>query len=331
MTAGTRDETEANRRTDKDPRGRETMRPSEIPWLGLKDVFWRVIAATSRDRVFLIGAGVSFYLLLALFPTLGALVSLYGFFADPSGIASSLSTFSEILPPGAYELVVDQLESLAEQKSSSLSFGFFTGLGIALWSSHNGVMALFDAMNIAYNEREKRGLVHINLLALAFTLGMLFIMIALLTALAVLPAVLSFLWLDGWIETIVLILRWPLVLLLVGFAGSCLYRFGPSREPAKLRWLTWGACLATGAWFLAALGFSFYLQHFANYSVTYGAFGSVAGFMIWLWLSAIIFIVGAEINAELEHQTMYDTTTGPQEPMGQRGAYVADTLGEATD
>lgn len=315
----------------QDRRGRNSDSPGDIPALGLRDVLWRVIAAARRDRVSLIAAGVSYYLLLALFPALGGLVSLYGFIADPSVIGTNLAAVAGILPPGAFELISDQLTALTEQNLSSLSIGFLTGLAIALWSTHNGIMALFDAMNIAYNEAEKRSLLHLNLLIFAFTIGILAVVTLLLVTLAILPAILAFLWLDTWMETLVLVLRWPLVLLLVGFAASCLYRFGPSREPAKLRWLSWGAILATGAWFLAALGFSFYLQNFANYSATYGAFGAVAGFMVWLWLSAIIFIMGAEINAELEHQTIRDTTTGTAQPMGSRGAYVADTLGEAID
>lgn len=298
---------------------------------GWRDVFWRVVEAAVRDRVSLIAAGVSYYLLLALFPSLAALVSLYGFFADPTVIATRLSSIAPILPPGSFDLIVAQLEALTGQNRSSLSIGFVSGLAIALWSAHNGVMALFDAMNVAYNEAEKRSLIRLNLLALAFTLGILAVVIVLLTSMAVLPAIFAFIRLDSWVETIFLVTRWPLVLALVCFAVSCLYRFGPSREPAKLRWLSWGAVIGTAAWFAASIGFSFYLQHFANYSATYGALGALIGFMVWTWLSAIIFIVGAEMNAELEHQTLKDTTTGTPQPMGARGAYVADTLGRAVD
>lgn len=317
--------------SDDEARGRDAEAPGDIPALGLKDVFWRVIAATSRDRISLIAAGVSFYMLLALFPILGALVSLYGFFADPLVIGTHLRAIGGLLPPGAFDLIYAQLEALTKQNTSSLSIGFVTGLGIALWGSHNGIMALFDAMNIAYNEEEKRGLVKLNLLALAFTIGILAVLIVTLAAMALVPVIMSFFWLDTWTEIFVLVVRWPVVLLLVGLAASCLYRFGPSREPAKLRWLTWGAGLSTGAWFLASLGFSFYLQHFGNYSATYGALGALAGFMVWLWLSAIIFLVGAELNAELEHQTERDTTTGAPRPMGSRGAYMADTVGKAVE
>ncbi|MBO3758218.1 YihY/virulence factor BrkB family protein [Ciceribacter sp. L1K22] len=317
--------------TSEKDRGRDSTAPSEIPVRGLRDVFWRVVEQADRDRIALVSAGVSYYLLLALFPSLTALVSLYGFFADPSTISGHIESLRRILPPGSSEMIQEQLAALTRQGSPSLGVGFATGLAIGIWSARNGIMALFDAMNVAYNEREKRGLLELNLLVFAFTLG-LFVLLGVITAgLAALPAVFAFVIPDSWLEPVLMILRWPILVLLVGFSISCLYRYGPSREPAKLRWLSWGAVISTAAWLLASLAFSYYLQNFGNYSATYGALGSVAGFMVWSWMCALIFILGAEINGELEHQTCHDTTTGEPRPMGERGAFVADTVGRAAD
>jgi len=314
-----------------DARGREAIVPEQIPSRGLKDVFWRVVHEISDDRVTLIAAGVTFYILLALFPALAALVSFYGFFAEPAHIAEQLGKLSYLLPPGAFEMISDQLTALAERRTSSLSLTFIIGLAIALWSSHSGTMALFDAMNIAYEEREKRGIVRLNLIALVFTVCGIGGAIVLIGLVAVLPLVLTFLWLDAWSETLALVLRWPVLLVVVVTAISAIYRFGPSREPARLRWITWGAAFSTTAWLTMSMGFSLYLTNFADYNITYGALGALIGFLIWTWLSVAILIMGAELNAELEHQTTVDTTTGRPEPMGSRGAYVADTIGEAAE
>lgn len=297
----------------------------------MRDVFWRVVADISEDRVTLIAAGVTYYLVLALFPALAALVSLYGFVADPANIGTHLGVIAGIFPPGAFDLILDQLKSLTAQKTSSLGVAFIAGLAIALWSSHNGTLALFDAMNIAYEEREKRSLIRLNVIAFIFTLGALFAAVILIGAVAILPAALSFLWLDQWVETLALAFRWPILLLITAGAMTIVYRFGPSREPAKIRWLTWGACLSTAAWFIMSIAFSYYLDHFANYNATYGTLGALIGALVWTWLSVVILIVGAELNAELEHQTARDTTTGSPRPMGARGAYVADTIGREID
>jgi membrane protein len=315
----------------QDPHGRQADVPEAIPAKGLRDVFWRVIREVSKDRVTLIAAGATFYLLLAIFPALAALVSLYGLVADPITVSDHLRELASILPPGAFDLLADQINALVERRSSTLGITFFIGLAIALWSTHSGTLAIFEAMNVAYAENEKRGIVRLNLIALIFTLCAMLSATAIVGLIAVMPVVLSYLWLDHFKEQMMLLLRWPFLLLLAFLAVSAVYRFGPSREPAKLRWITWGAAMTTIAWLVMSLGFSFYLNHFANYNATYGTLGALIGFLIWTWLSVAILIVGAELNAELEHQTAKDTTTGPPRPMGTRGAYVADTLGETAN
>ena len=311
-----------------DDHGRSASVPEAIPLSGLRDVFWRVFHEVLADRVTLIAAGVTFYLLLALFPALAALVSLYGLVADPVTISEHLRELAILLPPGAFDLLADQIKALVEKRDSTLGITFFVGLAIALWSTHSGTLSIFDAMNIAYEEREKRSLVRLNLIGLCFTLCAMVFAVLMVALVGVMPVVLSYLWLDQFKEDIALLLRWPLLLFIVAAAVTLIYRFGPSREPARVRWMTWGAGLTTFAWAIMSIGFSFYLDHFANYNATYGTLGALIGFLIWIWLSVVILIVGAELNAELEHQTAKDTTTGPPLPMGARGAYVADTLGE---
>lgn len=314
-----------------DQRGRNANAPGDIPPRGLRDVFWRVISEISGDRVTLIAAGVTYYMLLSLFPALGALVSLYGFVADPTMIAEHIGFLADVFPTGSLDIILGQLKALTDQKTSTLSMGFVTGLLVALWSANNSMTAIFDAMNIAYGEIEKRSFLRLMLLSFAFTIGAIFVAIALIVAIGVLPAILSYLWLDQWVETLSRVARWPFLLAIMGAGVELIYRYGPSREPAKLRWLSWGAVFSTLMWLAASLGFSYYIDNFASYNATYGTLGVLIGFMVWIWITVIILIVGAELNAELEHQTMRDSTTGASMPLGKRGAYVADTIGKPVD
>jgi membrane protein len=309
-------------------RGRTAEAPTQIPVRGLKDVFWRVFASITEDRVMLVAAGVTYYLLLALFPALSAMVSLYGLFSDPGAIVERIGFLRTVMPGDVLSIFTGQLQAISTEGGATLSFGLLFGLGLALWSANNGMKALFEAMNVAYGEEEKRSFVRLNLISLAFTLAALVIVIVMIVAMGIVPAVMKFLWLDRWAEMIINIARWPIMLLFVAAGIVALYRFGPSREPAKLRWLTWGAATATLCWFAASVAVSFYLANVADYNATYGTLGALIGFMVWTWVSTIIVIVGAEINAELEHQTARDSTTGIPQEMGARGAYMADTLGK---
>lgn len=309
-------------------RGRYADAPSEIPRAGWKDIAWRVWGELWRDRVTLVAAGVTFYMLLALFPALAAFVSIYGFVADPKTIADHIAFLGGLLPSEGLDLIREQLDALMQQKTESLGLGFVLGLAIALWSANNSVKALFEAMNVAYEEEEKRSILRLHLVSFSFTLGAILIGVMFLLSVGVVPAALALLHLDSWTEWLVSLGRWPVLLVAVGIAISLIYRYGPSRNEAKLRWITWGSALATLVRIAASVGFSFYLENFANYNATYGALGAVVGLMMWSWLSVVILIVGAEINAEIEHQTARDSTMGERRSMGERGAVVADTLGE---
>ncbi|MCC8931816.1 YihY/virulence factor BrkB family protein [Rhizobium sp. 'Codium 1'] len=310
-----------------DERGRHAQSPETIPLRGLWDVSLRLMARLTSDRVMLAAAGVSFYMMLSLFPGLAALVSLYGLIADPTTIAGRLDFLSELLPADGVAMILDQLQSLADENDSTLSIGFLAGLGVSLFSARNGMVALFEAMNIAYKETEKRGFIHTTFLAIAFTLGAMAILAVIVTVLAILPMIISVVLISERAEMLVGLIRWPILMSVVWLGTVMVYRYGPSRENAKLRWLAWGTLLSSLAWLVMSIGFSFYLENFADFNATYGTLGTFIGLMFWTWLSVVILVVGAMMNAELEHQTAEDTTTGPTQPMGLRGAHVADTLG----
>ncbi|MGO7201269.1 YihY/virulence factor BrkB family protein, partial [Rhizobium ruizarguesonis] len=214
-----------------DDHGRSASVPEAIPLSGLRDVFWRVFHEVLADRVTLIAAGVTFYLLLALFPAMAALVSLYGLVADPATISEHLRELAGLMPSGAFDLLANQIEELVGRRDATLGITFFLGLGIALWSTHSGTLAIFDAMNVAYEEEEKRGLVRLNLIGLCFTFCAVLLTVVMVALVGIMPVVLSYLWLDQFKEHMALLMRWPLLLLVVAVAVTSVYRFGPSREP----------------------------------------------------------------------------------------------------
>ncbi len=293
------------------------------------DVGWRVYNRIQNDRLLAVAGGVVFYMLLALFPALAALVSLYGLFTDPAAIATQLSLLEDVIPPGAIDIIGEQVTQLAQTSSPALSIGFLFGLGLALWSANAGMKAIIDALNVVYDEREKRSFVKLTLVAFAFTIGALVFVIFALGAIVVLPLVLAWVGLETGAGQIISWARWPALLAIVLLWLAVLYRYGPSRTRAQWQWLSVGSIFAAVAWLLVSVLFSWYLSNFANYDATYGSLGAAIGMMMWLWLSVIVVLVGGELNAELEHQTARDTTVQPSRPLGERGAVVADTVGEA--
>ena len=310
-------------------RGRTAETPSQIPAKGWKDILWRVYAQIGEDRVLSVAAGVTFYALLALFPGITAFVSLYGLFADAGTVSDHLAKLSGILPSGALDIIGEQVRRIASKPAGSLGFAFFSGLVIALWSSNAGMKALFDALNIVYDEDEKRGFIKLNAISLLFTLGALVFLLLALAAVVAIPVVLKLFWFGKTLEWLLSILRWPILLAGVLFGLACLYRYGPSRDKAQWRWVTWGSAIAAALWLGGSMLFSWYVANFGNYDATYGSLGAAIGFMTWIWLSTIVILLGGEINAELEHQTAEDTTEGARQPLGTRGAKMADTVGAA--
>jgi membrane protein len=310
-------------------RGRHADTPMEIPAPGWKDILWRTYEEFGNDRIMAVSAGVTFYALLALFPAIAALVSIYGLFSDPMTIEGHLNAMSGVLPGGATEIIGEQVKRIAGQGGGTLGFSFIIGLAVSLWSANAGMKAIIDALNIVYEEDEKRGFIALNLQSLSFTLGAILFVILALGGIVVLPIVLEFIGLGGTAETLLSLARWP-VLLLVAVTGlAVVYRYGPSRDKAEWKWVTPGGLLAGVLWIVGSLLFSWYVANFGSYNETYGSLGAVIGFMTWIWISTMVVLLGAELNAEIEHQTAKDTTEGAHQPMGARGATMADTLGEA--
>jgi membrane protein len=308
-------------------RGREANSPAEIPARGWKDILWRVFWQISDDRILATSGGVAFFALLAVFPAIATIVSLYGLFADVSTIRGHLSLLAGILPGGVLELIGGQIGLIVTQNSDTLGVAFIVGFGVALWSANSGVAALFDALNVVYGEKEKRSLLRFYATTLLLTLGMIGFVVLAIGAVVVTPVVLSFMGFMTQAERFLAILRWPILLIVVGVWLAIIYRYGPSRRDPKWRWVTWGSVTAALLWLAASMLFSWYVANFDSYNKTYGSLGAGVGFMVWIWLSVVIVLLGAELNAEMEHQTARDSTEGTPKPLGARGANMADHVG----
>ena len=313
---------------DGDDRGRTAEGPGDVPAKGWKDVAVRVKGEVKDDQVPLLSAGVAFYLLLALFPALAALVSLYGLFADPAQVSQQVSDLTGTLPQEAQSLITDQLEKVTE-KEQGIGVTLAVSIAAALWAASSGVKHLIGAINAAYDEKETRKFLKLRGLALALTVaGVAFAAIA-LGVIAVLPALAEELPFGEIGQTLVHIASY--IGLAIGFAVglAVLYRYAPDRDAPKWQWVSWGAAIATVVWLLGSVVFSVYVSNFGSYGETYGSIGAVIVLMLWLAVTAFAIILGAEINSELEAQTAKDSTVGHPEPMGTRGAVKADQVGES--
>ncbi|WP_028146136.1 YihY/virulence factor BrkB family protein [Bradyrhizobium japonicum] len=315
--------------TERGDRGRQATSPSDIPARGWKDILWRVYGNIGTHRILALAAGITYYSLLAIFPAIAALVAIYGLFADPSTIAKHLDDVAGFIPGGAVDVAREQLTRVATKGNRTLGFAFASGLAISLWSANAAMKSLFDTLNIVYGEQEKRGFFKLNAISLGFTVGGIVFILAALGGVVAVPVVLQYVGLSNAVDILIRFGRWPALFVALALALSCIYRFGPSRDAPRWRWITWGSAAATLLWLAASGLFSFYAANFGSFNETYGSLGAVIGFMTWLWLSAIVVLLGAELNAEMEHQTARDTTTGRPKPLGARGAKMADTLGTA--
>jgi len=310
-------------------RGRNATAPWQIPWRGWKDIFWRVYREIGEDRLLAVAAGVVFYGLLALFPAITAFVSLYGLFAKGTTLSEHLALLAGLIPGGAFDIVQEQVTRIVQKGDAKLGFTFLFGLGLALWSANAGMKAIMDALNVVYDETEKRSFIRLNLVSLAFTLSAIATLLVAIGAVVVFPVAMSFIGLGTWGETLLGLLRWPALFALVLFGLAVLYRFGPSRTRPRWQWVSVGSLFAAAAWLAGSALLSWYLANFADYDATYGSLGAAIGLMMWMWLSSTVILVGAEINSEIEHQTARDSTVGPEKPLGARGAAMADTVGAA--
>ncbi|HEY0301409.1 MAG TPA: YihY/virulence factor BrkB family protein [Rhizomicrobium sp.] len=310
-------------------RGRHSSNPLQIPWAGWKDILWRTYESTNDDRLLATAAGVVFFGLLAVFPAITALVSSYGLFADASTIGANLQTLALMLPEGSFGIVQDQIARVLAKGNASLGATFLFGLALALWSANAGVKAIIDALNVVNEEREKRSFLTLNLISLAFTTGGIAALLLMVSSVVAFPLALDHLGIGPDSKLVISLARWPLLFLILLLGLGLLYRFGPSRRQARWQWLSIGTVAAALLWIAGSSALSWYLSNFGDYNATYGSLGAAIGLMMWMWMSAVIVLCGAELNSEIEHQTARDSTVGQPKPLGARGAVMADTLGPA--
>jgi membrane protein len=326
-----RDASRAGLVAEGEDRGRGATTPSEITARGWKDILLWVYANASKHRIFALAAGMTYYGILAIFPAIAALVAVYGLFSDPSTIARHLDQLGGFLPGGAIDVAREQLTRVASKGSQTLGFTFLVGLGISLWSANAAMKSMFDTLNVVHDEEEKRGFIKLNAISLCFTIGGVLFVIAALASIVAVPIVLKYVGFSGGGDLLLRAGRWPAMFLVLTFALAIIYRYGPSREAARWHWITWGSAIAALLWLTASALFSWYAVNFGKFNETYGSLGAVIGFMTWLWISAIVILLGAEIDTEMEHQTARDTTMGSPKPMGVRRARMTDTVGATQD
>ncbi|TQF39760.1 ribonuclease BN [Bradyrhizobium sp. UNPF46] len=320
-------ETSPTRAAVQPGHGRRAKSPFAIPWAGWKDIFWRTYQRIDDDRLLATAGGVVFFGLLAIFPAVTALVSSYGLFADPATISANLQTLATMLPQGSFQIVEDQVARVVSHGNTTLGATFLLGLLLAVWSANAGVKAIFDALNVAYEEREKRSFIKLNMVSLTFTVGGIVALLLMVAAVVAFPLALDHLGMAPKSKLIAALARWPLLFFILLMALAVLYRFAPSRDAPRWQWLSLGAVIAAILWIAGSALLSWYLSEFTNYNATYGSLGAAIGLMTWMWMSAIVVMFGAELNSEIERQTLKDTTTGRPKPRGSREAVSADTVG----
>jgi membrane protein len=282
-------------------------RPERLA-LRWKDILLRVYQGISDDRILANAAGVTYYALLALFPGTAALVSIYGLFADPNTIVGHVDTIAWLAPGGAIDVVRDQLMHLSAQGSTTLGISFLVSLAISLWSANSGIKALFDALNVAFGEKEKRSFIKLNALTLTFTMGTIGFLLIALGSVVALPVIINYVSLAKVTGLFLKIARWPILFVLVASGLTLIYRYGPSRSEPRWQWITWGSAFAAIVWLAASALFSWYAANFGSFNKTYGSLGAIIGFMTWLWLSIIVVLVGARLNAEIERRTALEAS-----------------------
>lgn len=312
----------------QDDRGRSAVSPADLPRSGWRDALKRAWTESGRDNLSLVAAGVAFYAFLALAPLLAAVVLAYGVFADPQTIMGHIQSLAEIMPADAAQLVGDQLAGIYKSAQDKGGLGLAFALLLALYGAMRGATAIITALNIVYEQQETRGFLRSNLLALAITAGGVLVAVAGLTAMSMLALVDELVGGGAIVHGLVRVATWTGAALIACAVIAAIYRYGPSRAPAQWRWTSPGAIAATVIWVFATLLFGLYVSNFADYNATYGSLGAVVALLMWFYVSAYVILMGAELNAELEHQTERDSTTGPEAPMGERRAKMADTLGE---
>lgn len=308
-------------------RGRRAVRPAQIPGPGWLDILWRVKEQLADDRVGLLAAGIAFYALLSVFPAIAAVISLWALAFDPQDLARQISELARYLPPEAAGLVEQQAREIGDNTPTGLSLTALGSLAVALFAASKGVRGLIIALNLVYGEEEQRGLLGRQLVVAALTLGLIALTLVTLVVVALFPLASGQLGLAGAPALLVGLARWSALLLMMMAVIAALYCFAPYRRSPRWQWVSVGSVTATLLWLAGSAGLSLYVGRMATLSQLYGSLGAVVVLMLWFWLSAFVVLLGAEINGEMERQTRRDTTVGEPRPLGQRGAFVADTLG----
>ncbi len=308
-------------------RGRGAYSPVKIPRRGWFDILMRVKDGVVTDHTALVAAGIAFYGLLAIFPAITAMMAFAGLVYEPAELVDAMQGLSAVVPADVSRILLEQAQSVAGSESGGLTFGLVLGIGFALWSASNGVGSLIEGLNMAYSEKETRGFIKLRLITLAMTLAMIFGVIFAGVLIVLVPVALTFLTLAPGMGKLVQLLAYlPMALLFVGGVAA-FYRWAPDRKRPKWRWLTTGTILASILWLVASVGFSLYVQNFGSYNQTFGSIAGVIVLLMWMWISAFVILLGAEVNAEIEAQTARDSTVGQRAPLGERGAVKADELG----
>ncbi|WP_158258722.1 YihY/virulence factor BrkB family protein [Rhodopila globiformis] len=309
-------------------RGRGAEEPTQIPPRGWRDILVRTWGEVQESNLFLVSGGVTYAIILALFPGLAALVSIYGLLLDPKQVEQQVASLSTVLPPQTAEMIGNELHSLVSASSGTLGLSAVVTLLFALWSASRGMSGLITALDIAYQQKETRSFFRFNLIAIGLTILTLIGGVITIALVGVLPAMVGWIGLGVVGQWAVLGLEWPLLIVVVMTGLAVLYRYAPDRKEARWRWVTPGAIVATVLWIVGSIGFSVYVSHFNSYNKTYGALGGVVVMLTWLYLSAFVALLGAVINAQAERQTVADSTEGHAKPLGARDAYAADTVGK---
>lgn len=298
--------------------------PAEIPSRGWLEIAKRVFRSLGADHVSLIAGGVAFFAFLSIFPALSALVALYGLIVTPDQVATQVGQLASVLPPQAQQILNDRLVDLTSTSGDKLGWGLLLSVALSLWSANKGTAALVEGLNIVYNEEEKRHFIRLKLTTLAFTLAGFLGAICCLVLIVGISAAIASLGLARWLELIIALARWPVLATIFITALAMAYRFGPCRNDPKFRWVSVGSIVSTLLWLVLSAGFAYYVGNFGSYDEVYGSLAAVVITLLWLYLTVMTVLLGAEINGEMEAQTNKDTTVGPDRPIGERGAYYAD-------
>jgi membrane protein len=307
-------------------KGQTAEKPRQIPFKGWKEIGKRTFSQISDDHVQIVSAGIAFYFFLALFPAIIATINIYSLVIDPSQIQEQFDTLEGFLPSKAYEIITGILEPILNKPNSTLGWSLVISILVSLWSANKGTSALFEGINIAYDEKDERGFIKKTGLTFIFTIGAIILGLVCMMLLIFYPAFVDKLGMPSSLETLIGWGRWFLIAILFIGGLGILYKNAPDRDDPEYRWVSWGAIFSTILWIAGSFLFSWYVENFGSYDKVYGSFAAVIILMLWLFLTAFIILLGAEINSEMEHQTRKDTTVGEDEPMGERGAYHADNM-----